>query len=142
MCSDLPPPAGSRTEPAGEWPEKLPGFADAGLPDILDTLAVEVVDGLEFGLITMDRDGTVVGYNTFESERAGLSPERVLGRHFFSEVGPCTDNPLVAGHYRTEGRLDHRMDYVFTFRMRVTPVELRLMAAAGSPRQYLAVRGR
>lgn len=119
-----------------------PGFADAGLLDILDGLAVEVFDGLDFGLITMGRDGTVIGYNTVESGRAGLSPDRVLGRHFFSEVGPCTDNHLVAGRFGTQERLDHRMNYVFTFRMKVTPVELRLMAAVGSPRQYLAVRDR
>jgi photoactive yellow protein len=117
-------------------------FGDAGLLDALDGLAVASFDDLDFGLITMSRDGTVIGYNKFESHRAGLSPERVLGRNFFSEVGPCTDNHLVAGRFRAEGRLDHRMDYVFTFRTRVTPVELRLMAAEGSPRQYLAVRAR
>ena len=141
MPSDGPAPRPGASADDGRR-AKLPEFTDAGLLDILDGLPVGAFDGLEFGLVTMTRDGTVIGYNAEESQLSGLSPERVIGRHFFSDVGPCTDNPIVAGRYGPEDRLDHRMNYVFTFHMQVTPVELRLMAAAGSPRQYLAIRTR
>jgi photoactive yellow protein len=123
---------------------KLPEFADAGLLDILDGLPVESFDGLDFGLVTMDRTGTVEHYNTYEARRSGISEARVLGRNFFVDVGPCTNNFMIAERYHDAGpdRLDVQLDYVFTFRMRATPVRLRLLAAPGSTRQYLAVQNR
>ncbi len=117
----------------------LPGFHAPGLLAILDGLGPDQLDELAFGLIVMDDRGVVVHYNAFESARAGISRERVLGRHFFTDVGPCTDNPLVAGRYDGSPDLDEELDYVFTLRMRVTPVRLRLLAAASSPRRYLAI---
>ncbi len=112
-------------------------------PDLLDVLeSAADVDALAFGLIVMDRSGDVVAYNAYESARAGISPERVLGRNFFTSVGPCTDNYLVSERFRSEPDLDDELDYVFTLRMRPTPVRLRLLARAGSPRQYLVVRSR
>jgi photoactive yellow protein len=120
----------------------MPGFDDTDLLHELESAAVESFDDLDFGLITMDRRGTVLAYNANESKRSGLSPERVLGRNFFVEVGPCTNNYMIAERYHDMDQLDEVLDYVFTFRMRPTPVRLRLLAATGSPRQYLAVRSR
>lgn len=103
-------------------------------------------DALTLGLIVMDRTGRVVGYNAAESQRSGLSAARVVGRHFFTDVGPCTDNAVVAGRYAAAAArdedLDASVDYVFTFHMRPTPVRLRLLAARGSDRQYLVVQDR
>ncbi len=111
-------------------------------PDLIDQLEhadIEQMDDLSFGLVTMDRAGTVLGYNTHESERAGFARERVLGLNFFETVAPCTNNYLVAQRYVEGLDLDETLDYVFTVRMEPTPVRLRLLAAAGSARQYLAV---
>jgi hypothetical protein len=66
----------------------------------------------------------------------------VTGRNFFADIGPCTNNFLVAQRYADSDELDEQLDYVFTFRMAPTPVRLRLLARAGSLRQYLAVRFR
>jgi photoactive yellow protein len=88
----------------------------------------------------MNRGGMVLGYNTFESLRSGIARDRVVGRNFFVDIGPCTNNDLVAGRYLPAEPLDEQMDYVFTLRMAPTPVTLRLLAHRGSPRQYLAVR--
>jgi hypothetical protein len=63
----------------------------------------------------------------------------VTGRNFFVDIGPCTNNYLVARRYADGGELDEQLDYVFTFRMAPIPVRLRLLAREGSPRQYLAV---
>ena len=124
---------------AAERAGTRPGFHDPGLRALLDALSPEQLDELPFGLIVMDRRDVVVHYNAFESARAGISPERVLGRDFFVDVGPCTNNYLVAERYHEQPDLDEELDYVFTFRMRPTPVRLRLLAGARSPRRYLAV---
>lgn len=128
------------TEP---WPEPSGSsplaFDDPDLLDALEALPLEAADELRWGLITMDRDGDVIGYNAIEAGDAGLDPARVIGRNFFTSVGPCTNNYLVAQRYEDEPDLDDQLDFVFTLRMRPTPVRLRMLARAGSRRQYLAV---
>ncbi len=123
-----------------------PAFDAPGLARRLDAAPLDAFDALDFGLITVDGDDAVVGYNAFESRRAGFSPERFLGRDLFLTVAPCTNNYLVAERYwhcrRAGEDLDEQLDYVFTFRMRATPVRLRLLATAGAGRSYLAVRPR
>lgn len=114
-------------------------------PDLLDTLESALssaVDKLPFGVITMDRSGDVVGYNQFESKRAGIEANRVLGRNFFESVGPCTNNYLIAQRFHDEAELDETIDFVFTLRMAPTPVRLRMLARSDSKRQFLVVTNR
>jgi photoactive yellow protein len=123
-------------------PEALAGnrqFADPGLLDALESVPLDGIDNLGFGLVVMDRDGRVIGYNRAESELSGLPADGVIGRNFFVEIGPCTNNYLIAQRYQDSEDLDEQLDYVFTYRMAPTPVRLRLLARRGSPRQYLAV---
>lgn len=117
-------------------------FDSPDLLDVLELAPTSSVDDLAFGVIVMDRAGDVIWYNTHESRRAGLDRERVVGRNFFESVGPCTNNYLIAQRYLDEPDLDEFLDFVFTLRMAPTPVRLRMMARAGSPRQYLAVMNR
>jgi photoactive yellow protein len=114
-------------------------FADPGLLDALESVPLDGIDNLGFGLVVMDRDGRVIGYNQAESELSGLPADGVIGRNFFVEIGPCTNNYLIAQRYQDSEDLDEQLDYVFTYRMAPTPVRLRLLARRGSPRQYLAV---
>ena len=95
-------------------------FEDSGLLAALDSAPADRIDDLGFGLIVMDRDGGVTGYNQANNY---LIAERF---HDARDAGA--------------GDLDEQLDYVFTYRMSPTPVRLRLMAQAGSAHQYLAVR--
>ena len=61
-----------------------------------------------------------------------------MGRHFFSDVAPCMNNYLVADRFE-ETTLDVTMPYVLSFRMRPTPVRLRLIRAPRSPRRWVLV---
>jgi len=110
-------------------------------PDLharLDALDDAGLDALPFGVVRMDADGTVTGYNAAERRLSGLSRDRVLGRGFFAGVAPCTDNAVVAGRY-AEAALDAVVPYVFTMRMKATPVTLRLLRSGASPHRYLVV---
>jgi len=110
------------------------------LIDVLETLDFDGLDALGFGVIAMAADGIVVGYNDAESALSGLARDRVIGRHFFSAVAPCTNNFMVSHCYETETVLDRTIDYVFTLRMKPCKVKLRMLKRAGARSMYLAVR--
>lgn len=96
------------------------------------------LDALPFGVVEMDAELHVLRYNRTESEKAGLAPDRVIGRHFFREVAPCANNPQVAGRF--DGTpMDHVMPYTFAFRLRAVPVTLRLICAPEHGRNWLVV---
>ncbi len=97
-------------------------------------------DQLDFGLVAMDLDGTVIAYNRVESQLAGISKDHVLGLGFFTDVAPCTNNYLVSGRYEEAASLDEFLDYTFTLKMRPTPVRLRLLKNDAADRQYLAIK--
>jgi photoactive yellow protein len=115
-------------------------FSEPGLIDKLELLGDTELDALDFGVIKMDPDGRIVAYNRYESEAAGLSRERVLTRNFFTQIGPCTNNALIAGRFHGVAELDAELDYVFTLRMQHTPVRLRLLKSANAASMYLLVR--
>ena len=131
MTSELVPSAAVGAEAA---------FDDDDLPERLAPMTDADLDRLGFGVIAFDADDLVVAYNSFEAQRAGISAERVLGRDVFVEVAPCTNNYLVAQRYADEPDLDEYLDYVFTLRMRPTPVRLRLVARPGATRRYMLVQ--
>ena len=105
----------------------------------LDSLSEAELDNLEFGVVRMDLDGTVTAYNEAEARLACLSKDRVMGRNFFESVAPCTNNFMVAEKYFQNDELDEHVDYVFTLRMKPTPVRLRLLKSAAAGTQYLIV---
>lgn len=117
-------------------------FSDPDIAQALEASDDAQLDRLDFGVVRMTPDGVVVSYNSLESRLAGLAPARVLGKHFFSEVAPCTNNYLVASRFEECATLDERLPYVFTLRMRPRNVELRLVKASSAAHQYLLVRDR
>jgi len=89
-------------------------FLDFQEPNLKDLRGIprEQFDALPFGVIQLDRDGTVKTYNRWESELARRKVETVIGKNFFRDVAPCTD---VAAF---RGRLDALppgSSYVFDF---------------------------
>lgn len=114
------------------------GFESSETPMLLEKLKPSDFDRLEFGLIAMTLEGIVVIYNSVESKYSGLSPERVLNRHFFTQVAPCTNNHLVAQRFN-ELQLDEIINYTFALRMKPVPVRLRMIRNTELKRMYLLV---
>jgi photoactive yellow protein len=117
-------------------------FSASGLLQSLERLEVAELDAIPFGVIAMSVDGVVVAYNRAEASLSGLTASRVIGRHFFTSVAPCTNNYLVAQRFETERELDLTIDYVFTLRMAPTPVQLRMLKHPEASRMYLLVQRR
>lgn len=116
---------------------------DFGTPNLFDCLqgaSREALDQLSFGVVRLNSSLTVVAYNQRESKLSGLGPEQVIGRDFFTEVAPCTNNELVAGRFRSSGDLDDVVDYVLAFYMRPVSVQLRLMKRHNAEWRYFCVQ--
>ena len=118
-----------------------------GMPDLatrLDQCSAQELDGLDFGVIGFGADTNVALYNAFESQAAGLSPQRVLGQPLFTNVAPCLNNFLVAQRFEDaqddNTTLDDTIDYVLTLRMRPIKVRLRLLAAPSAAHRYVLVQ--
>lgn len=99
-------------------------------------------DALDFGLIGLDRDGRAVIYNNTEEQLSGVDRDRVIDSDFFSSIGQCMNNFLVAQRFEDEDDLDETLPFVLTLRMRPTKVTLRLLASSGSDRDYILVNRR
>ena len=109
-------------------------FSSVSLSD-LDSADTSALNTADFGIVKMTHDGKITEYNDWQSSFAHIPKEIATGRHFFSEVAPCTNNYLVSGRYETNSTLDETMDYVFSLRMRPTDVVLRLLK--GPDAQYM-----
>lgn len=76
-------------------------------------------DRLPFGFIVLDEHGYVEEYNQAESRLSGLSPGRVVGRHFFRDVAPCTAVREFQGRFMDMVAADRpavaRLRYAFRF---------------------------
>jgi photoactive yellow protein len=119
-------------------------FADKNVGEAINQLNEHDLDCLNFGVIGFDQESTVCRYNSCESKAAGISPERVLGRHLFSNVAQCMNNDMVAQRFEDSqnGRvmLDEIIDYVLTLHMRPTKVKLRLISSPAMSMRYVFVQ--
>lgn len=104
----------------------------AGLPD-------DEFDALPFGVIVMDCETRVLRYNATESRFSGLPPQRVIGRNFFRDVAPCSNNRHVAQRYDLD-TLDETIAYSFALRMKPVPVTLRMLKPGKTEPMYLLVK--
>jgi photoactive yellow protein len=122
---------------AGAYPlmeAMLVDFESIDALEKLEAMGSDELDSLPFGVVVMTKDGRVL-----QSAYSGLSLERVVGRNFFTEVAPGTNNCLVANRMLHRGQIDEYVPYVFTVRLRQTHVMLRLLSAESSQRMFLLV---
>jgi photoactive yellow protein len=119
-------------------------FVASNAGQAVDQLDEHDLDRLDFGVIGFDQESIVRRYNAFESKAAGLSPERILGKHLFSTVAQCMNNYMVAQRFEDalsqRVPLDEIIDYVLTLHMRPTKVKLRLVSAPDMAMRYVLVQ--
>ena len=114
-------------------------FADITI-ERLDASDMVGLDALPFGVVGLDSANRTVRYNLCEVRMAGLSRESVLDQYFFVTTGICMNNFLVAQRFEDEEVLDVTLDYVLTFRMRPTPVKLRLLQHPDGRLRYILIQ--
>src|SRR3712207_6145941 len=79
--------------------EAGPSFNLDDLLAQLDDLNRAELDALPFGVIQVNGVGRVVFYSAAESRFSGRPVEAVVGRDFFRDVAPCTDQPAFRGRF-------------------------------------------
>jgi len=132
----------SNHDASTDAPHPLRTFDSLGLFEWLGAATATDLDLWPIGVVGMALDGTVEAYNAMESKLAGLQPDRVIGRNFFTNVAPCTNNFMVAHRFQSEPDLDCIIEYVLTLRMRPQKVSMRLMRSKVATKMFLAIQRR
>jgi photoactive yellow protein len=84
----------------------------------IDGLTDDEIDGLPFGTVQLDTNGTILKYNMYEAGMAGLDRGSVLGKNFFEDVAPCTAVQEFYGRFQRGVRtrvLHEKFRYHFAF---------------------------
>ncbi len=87
------------------------------------------LDLLPYGIIVVDRQGTILYYNSREEQIANRTRAEVLGKNFFTEVAPCTQVNDFYGRFceTTRSRGDvANFHFVFPFPEQPREVEISL----------------
>ncbi len=127
------------------YPQAMLDIDGFKLPAPLHEMSTAEIDALPFGVIQLDDEGNVVFYNRAESKLSGRSAASSIGQPFFTEVAPCTNNRILRGRFEdgvAMKDLDCTIDYTFTYRMRPTPVRIRLRRDGPSRTNWLIITPR
>jgi photoactive yellow protein len=104
-------------------------FVHPDLLDKLDGLQPEELDALDFAAVKVDDDGVIVSVNRYQTELSAVSADRSIGRNYFTDVTPCTNNRLFYGTFRkgvAYGSMNLLFFYTFTYKMSPTEVKVHL----------------
>jgi len=114
-------------------------FESVSIEDLESKTDAEL-DQLDFGIVGSDKENhTCTRYNKYEADLAGLSKDYVIGKNFYVDVAPCTNNFLVYNRFETESNLEEEIDYVFTYKLSPTKVKLRMLKSQKFSTEYLLV---
>ena len=120
-------------------------FVSAETLSKLSTLSPFQLDSQEFGVVKVDAQGIIQYYNKYESELASVQPSTAVGKNFFTEIAPCTNNRLLFGKFTDgvgSGKLDATIPYTFTYKMKPTNVNIQLYHDAASKTNWVLVQKR
>ena len=119
------------------------GLIPASVLSHLAQLTQEHADAAaDVGIVEVDDHGVIKIYNKYESDLAGVARANAVGKNFFLEVAPCTNNRLFMGTFKAgvqSGTLDKKFNYTFTYKMKPTNVQIRLLRHAASKTNWVLV---
>ncbi len=111
------------------WADSGQKFVEDSLLNNLDQLSYDQLDNLPFGVIELDDNGTVKFFSNTESQITGVKKSEAIGKNFFVEVAPCTNNFIFKGSFQNgveTNQMNYLFPYTFTYRMKPTHVKVHL----------------
>jgi len=118
-------------------------FGKIGIENVLGKLADKDFDKLAFGAIELDKNGTVLKYNSAEGAITGRDPATVIGKNFFRDVAPCTAKPAFKGVFDAgvkAGNLNTMFEYVFDYQMQATKVKVHMKRSISGTSYWVFVK--
>lgn len=111
----------------------------------LPSLSAEELDALSIGIVKVDDSGKILMYNKEEGRIGNVSPASVMGKNFFTQVAPCTNNRLFFGKFKegvSSGNLSFSMPYTFTYKIKPTNVQIQMYRDQGTSSNWIIVKQR
>lgn len=118
------------------------GFVAEEIVSSLANLTKEEVDDFNHGAIKLDKNGNILIYNKRESEIAGVPVENAVGKNFFTEVAPCTNNKLFFGKFQKgieNGELNESFNFTFTYKMTPTSVGIHMVKTSNDDATWVFI---
>ncbi|WP_437678343.1 PAS domain-containing protein [Sorangium sp. So ce131] len=87
------------------------------------------LDAQPFGIIQLDRNGTVLSYNLYEENQARRKRQDVLGKNFFTDIAPCSRVKKFYGRFLLgieQRELNATFGFVFHFPHKTRNVDVSL----------------
>ena len=118
-------------------------FGQQDIDNALQRMSDNDLDGLAFGAIKLDGKGTILQYNAAEGAITGRDPGEVVGKNFFTEVAPCTNQPDFYGRFQNgveSGELNDLFEYTFDYKMAPTKVKVHMKKAITDDTYWVFVK--
>jgi photoactive yellow protein len=116
---------------------------DESLLRLVRDFSREHLDDLPFGAVVIDRSGTILEYNEYETRLSHLERAKVLGKNFFRDVAPCTGVQAFEGRMRaflkTKDSVSESFSYHFPFRHGAVEVRITFVRLPEKGRILIAV---
>jgi photoactive yellow protein len=99
------------------------------LLESVDDMPSDELDRMPYGMIQLDASGRILKFNAVESRLASLPQQQQIGKHFFTEVAPCTKVQAFYGRFKegvTRESLDETFKFHFAFKQNPRDVTVRL----------------
>lgn len=118
-------------------------FGSDDMGNIMAKLGDAKINELAFGAIKLDSNGNILSYNQAEGDITGRDPKEVIGKNFFTDVAPCTNQPEFFGKFKQgiqQDKLNTMFEYVFDYKMKPTKVKVHMMKAQVGEGYYIFVK--
>ncbi|MGN6580049.1 MAG: photoactive yellow protein [Bordetella sp.] len=118
-------------------------FGKSDIENTLDKMSSGDIDKLAFGAIELDKDGTILKYNSAEGAITGRNPADVIGKNFFRDVAPCTSKAAFKGVFDAGVKADNlntMFEYVFDYNMKPTKVKVHMKRSINGGSYWVFVK--
>ncbi|OXR49466.1 photoactive yellow protein [Pusillimonas sp. T2] len=118
-------------------------FGKSDIENTLGKMSSGEIDKLAFGAIELDKNGTILKYNSAEGAITGRNPADVIGKNFFRDVAPCTSKANFKGVFDAgvkTGDLNTIFEYVFDYQMKPTKVKVHMKRAISGDTFWIFVK--
>jgi photoactive yellow protein len=118
-------------------------FGQEDIENVLKDMSESQIDQLAFGAVEIDRNGTILKFNTTEASITGRRKEDMIAKNFFNDVAPCTKTDQFYGKFKegvAKGDLNVMFEYTIDYNMAPTKVKVHIKKALVGDTYWIFVK--